>query len=112
MATFKYKNIIPAPPIGLFEVENIYKVTAPSPIVTQLVSVPSSKHVAEIIGKLWCKIKALKALTGTHIKTLVRVQTGKLASSEFHMRNLMITQNLSPHVAPKRCPSQSGQVTH
>jgi len=88
VATFKYKNVIPAPTIGLFEAENIYKVTAPSPIVAQLVSVPSSKHVAEIIGKLQCKIKALKALTGTQIKTLVSVQTRKLASSEFHMRNL------------------------
>jgi len=54
----KIKNITPALLIGLF-----------SPIV---VSVPTSEHVAEIIGKLGHKIKALQELTDTYIKTPVR----------------------------------------
>jgi len=66
----KIKNITPALPIGLF-----------SPIVTELVSVPTSEHIAEIIGKLGCKIKVLQELTDTYIKTPVRgeefIITGK-----------------------------------
>ncbi|GIY18148.1 RNA-binding protein MEX3D [Caerostris extrusa] len=36
------------------------------------VPVPSSEHVAEIVGRQGCKIKALRAKTNTYIKTPVR----------------------------------------
>ncbi|NXC36249.1 MEX3C ligase, partial [Campylorhamphus procurvoides] len=39
---------------------------------TECVSVPSSEHVAEIVGRQGCKIKALRAKTNTYIKTPVR----------------------------------------
>ncbi|KAG8456763.1 hypothetical protein GDO86_002517 [Hymenochirus boettgeri] len=38
----------------------------------QLVPVPTSEHVAEIVGRQGCKIKALRAKTNTYIKTPVR----------------------------------------
>ncbi|XP_030647437.1 RNA-binding E3 ubiquitin-protein ligase MEX3C [Chanos chanos] len=40
--------------------------------VTECVGVPSSEHVAEIVGRQGCKIKALRAKTNTYIKTPVR----------------------------------------
>lgn len=40
--------------------------------VTESVPVPSSEHVAEIVGRQGCKIKALRAKTNTYIKTPVR----------------------------------------
>ncbi|KAM6958770.1 RNA-binding E3 ubiquitin-protein ligase MEX3C-like [Aplochiton taeniatus] len=39
---------------------------------TECISVPSSEHVAEIVGRQGCKIKALRAKTNTYIKTPVR----------------------------------------
>lgn len=39
---------------------------------TECVNVPSSEHVAEIVGRQGCKIKALRAKTNTYIKTPVR----------------------------------------
>ncbi|XP_071585814.1 RNA-binding E3 ubiquitin-protein ligase MEX3C-like [Heliangelus exortis] len=39
---------------------------------TEGVPVPSSEHVAEIVGRQGCKIKALRAKTNTYIKTPVR----------------------------------------
>ncbi|KAG2465521.1 RNA-binding E3 ubiquitin-protein ligase MEX3C [Polypterus senegalus] len=39
---------------------------------TECVGVPSSEHVAEIVGRQGCKIKALRAKTNTYIKTPVR----------------------------------------
>ncbi|KAM7023694.1 RNA-binding E3 ubiquitin-protein ligase MEX3C [Acridotheres tristis] len=51
---------------------------------TERVPVPSSEHVAEIVGRQGCKIKALRAKTNTYIKTPVRgkepvfVVTGRL----------------------------------
>ncbi|KAL3069486.1 hypothetical protein niasHS_018211 [Heterodera schachtii] len=39
---------------------------------TESVEVPSSEHVAEIVGRQGCKIKALRAKTNTYIKTPVR----------------------------------------
>lgn len=52
--------------------------------VTESVEVPTSEHVAEIVGRQGCKIKALRAKTNTYIKTPVRgedpifVVTGRL----------------------------------
>lgn len=40
--------------------------------ITENVPVPSSEHVAEIVGRQGCKIKALRAKTNTYIKTPVR----------------------------------------
>uniref|UniRef100_F1KRY5 RNA-binding protein MEX3B n=2 Tax=Ascaris TaxID=6251 RepID=F1KRY5_ASCSU len=40
--------------------------------ITESVEVPSSEHVAEIVGRQGCKIKALRAKTNTYIKTPVR----------------------------------------
>ncbi|KAM4810081.1 RNA-binding protein MEX3D [Rhinophrynus dorsalis] len=40
--------------------------------MTERVPVPSSEHVAEIVGRQGCKIKALRAKTNTYIKTPVR----------------------------------------
>lgn len=50
---------------------------------SESVEVPSSEHVAEIVGRQGCKIKALRAKTNTYIKTPIRgedpvfVVTGK-----------------------------------
>uniref|UniRef100_A0A1I7TXK4 KH domain-containing protein n=1 Tax=Caenorhabditis tropicalis TaxID=1561998 RepID=A0A1I7TXK4_9PELO len=40
--------------------------------VTESVDVPTSEHVAEIVGRQGCKIKALRAKTNTYIKTPIR----------------------------------------
>ena len=48
------------------------KTTTSSQNVTESVPVPSSEHVAEIVGRQGCKIKALRAQTNTSIKTPVR----------------------------------------
>ncbi|XP_069597950.1 RNA-binding protein MEX3B-like [Ranitomeya imitator] len=40
--------------------------------MTEGVPVPSSEHVAEIVGRQGCKIKALRAKTNTYIKTPLR----------------------------------------
>ncbi|CAF0719402.1 unnamed protein product [Brachionus calyciflorus] len=40
--------------------------------ITESVHVPSSEHVAEIVGRQGCKIKALRAKTNTYIKTPIR----------------------------------------
>ncbi|GMR54351.1 hypothetical protein PMAYCL1PPCAC_24546 [Pristionchus mayeri] len=40
--------------------------------ITETVEVPSSEHVAEIVGRQGCKIKALRAKTNTYIKTPIR----------------------------------------
>jgi hypothetical protein len=45
---------------------------AASQNITESVPVPSSEHVAEIVGRQGCKIKALRAKTNTYIKTPVR----------------------------------------
>ncbi|XP_047506198.1 RNA-binding protein MEX3B [Pieris napi] len=46
--------------------------TKKSQNMTECVPVPSSEHVAEIVGRQGCKIKALRAKTNTYIKTPVR----------------------------------------
>lgn len=40
--------------------------------MTETVRVPTSEHVAEIVGRQGCKIKALRAKTNTYIKTPAR----------------------------------------
>ncbi|XP_029038647.1 RNA-binding protein MEX3B-like [Osmia lignaria lignaria] len=55
-------------PAGVFEEARSKK----SQNMTECVPVPSSEHVAEIVGRQGCKIKALRAKTNTYIKTPVR----------------------------------------
>ncbi|KAG5841463.1 hypothetical protein ANANG_G00199760 [Anguilla anguilla] len=55
-----------------FEVEHPALVRRKSVNTTECVAVPSSEHVAEIVGRQGCKIKALRAKTNTYIKTPVR----------------------------------------
>ncbi|XP_015511586.1 RNA-binding protein MEX3B [Neodiprion pinetum] len=57
-----------ATPASVFEEARSKK----SQNMTECVPVPSSEHVAEIVGRQGCKIKALRAKTNTYIKTPVR----------------------------------------
>lgn len=62
--------------LALFEAEQIQQQQQQprkkSVNMTECVPVPSSEHVAEIVGRQGCKIKALRAKTNTYIKTPVR----------------------------------------
>ncbi|XP_067839715.1 RNA-binding E3 ubiquitin-protein ligase MEX3C [Heptranchias perlo] len=62
--------------LSLFEAEQIQlqqqQPRKKSVNMTECVPVPSSEHVAEIVGRQGCKIKALRAKTNTYIKTPVR----------------------------------------
>jgi hypothetical protein len=51
---------------------NSLRVAISSRNVTESVEVPSSEHVAEIVGRQGCKIKKLRAETNTYIKTPIR----------------------------------------
>ncbi|KAG7481501.1 hypothetical protein MATL_G00067360 [Megalops atlanticus] len=55
-----------------FEIEQPPLARRKSVNTTECVAVPSSEHVAEIVGRQGCKIKALRAKTNTYIKTPVR----------------------------------------
>ncbi|XP_057687507.1 RNA-binding protein MEX3B-like [Corythoichthys intestinalis] len=57
---------------GCFEAEALLLARRKSVNTTECVEVPSSEHVAEIVGRQGCKIKALRAKTNTYIKTPVR----------------------------------------
>ncbi|XP_060089105.1 LOW QUALITY PROTEIN: RNA-binding protein MEX3D-like [Heteronotia binoei] len=62
---------------------------------TECVTVPSSEHVAEIVGRQGCKIKALRAKTNTYIKTPVRgeepvfIVTGRKEDVEMAKREIL-----------------------
>ncbi|XP_053134450.1 RNA-binding protein MEX3A [Hemicordylus capensis] len=66
----------PAPPSEAGKLCVLYKEAElrlkSSSNTTECVPVPSSEHVAEIVGRQGCKIKALRAKTNTYIKTPVR----------------------------------------
>ncbi|XP_033224673.1 RNA-binding protein MEX3B [Belonocnema kinseyi] len=62
------ENQLQATPTNVFEEARSKK----SQNMTECVPVPSSEHVAEIVGRQGCKIKALRAKTNTYIKTPVR----------------------------------------
>lgn len=88
--------------------------------MTECVAVPSSEHVAEIVGKQGCKIKTLRAKTNTYIKTPIRgeepvfVITGRkedvenakaeIVSAADHFTQIRAQRRLHP-------PAQPGQVT-
>lgn len=55
-----------------YEAESALLARRKSVNTTECVAVPSSEHVAEIVGRQGCKIKALRAKTNTYIKTPVR----------------------------------------
>uniref|UniRef100_A0A3Q2X8H5 Mex-3 RNA binding family member D n=1 Tax=Hippocampus comes TaxID=109280 RepID=A0A3Q2X8H5_HIPCM len=63
--------------------------------MTECVPVPSSEHVAEIVGRQGCKIKALRAKTNTYIKTPVRgeepvfIVTGRREDVEMAKREIV-----------------------
>ncbi|XP_038161344.1 RNA-binding protein MEX3B-like [Cyprinodon tularosa] len=59
-------------PPGVYEAEHSLLSRRKSVNTTECVAVPSSEHVAEIVGRQGCKIKALRAKTNTYIKTPVR----------------------------------------
>ena len=56
-------------------IEELMRASKTSQNVTESVPVPSSEHVAEIVGRQGCKIKALRAKTNTYIKTPIRGET-------------------------------------
>ncbi|KAM5194289.1 RNA-binding protein MEX3D [Mantella aurantiaca] len=63
--------------------------------MTEGVPVPTSEHVAEIVGRQGCKIKALRAKTNTYIKTPVRgeepvfIVTGRKEDVEMAKREIL-----------------------
>merc|ERR1712045_861801 len=57
---------------GSGSLEDLKNTQRRSQNMTECVPVPSSEHVAEIVGRQGCKIKALRAKTNTYIKTPVR----------------------------------------
>ncbi|XP_053304197.1 RNA-binding E3 ubiquitin-protein ligase MEX3C [Spea bombifrons] len=95
----------------------------------ELVPVPSSEHVAEIVGRQGCKIKALRAKTNTYIKTPVRgeepifVVTGRkedvamakreILSAAEHFSMIRASRNKNgPSAASMQCaPNLPGQTT-
>eukprot|EP00918_Siedleckia_nematoides_P081983 GHVU01179708.1.p1 GENE.GHVU01179708.1~~GHVU01179708.1.p1 ORF type:complete len:541 (+),score=34.79 GHVU01179708.1:121-1743(+) len=96
--------------------------------MTECVPVPSSEHVAEIVGRQGCKIKALRAKTNTYIKTPVRgeepvfVVTGRkedvgcakreILSAAEHFSQIRASRrqgSVSTNSPPS--PSSPGQVT-
>jgi len=90
--------------------------------------VPSSEHVAEIVGRQGCKIKALRAKTNTYIKTPVRgeepvfVVTGRkedvtkakkeiLSAAEHFSQIRASRKNMAGTLSPPGPPSVPGHVT-
>ncbi|KAG8180707.1 hypothetical protein JTE90_005804 [Oedothorax gibbosus] len=96
---------------------------------TECVPVPSSEHVAEIVGRQGCKIKALRAKTNTYIKTPVRgeepvfVVTGRKedvsaakreilsAAEHFSQIRAQRKNNMNGSLAPGPNSSIPGQTT-
>ncbi|KAI5930895.1 RNA-binding protein MEX3D [Manis javanica] len=83
------------PPTLLAEQMNMVGSRRKSVNMTECVPVPSSEHVAEIVGRQGCKIKALRAKTNTYIKTPVRgeepvfIVTGRKEDVEMAKREIL-----------------------
>lgn len=81
--------------------------------MTECVPVPSSEHVAEIVGRQGCKIKALRAKTNTYIKTPVRgeepvfVVTGRKEDVGAAKREIL---SAAEHFSQIRASRRSGGV--
>jgi len=76
--------------------------------VTMTVDVPSSEHVAEIVGRQGCKIKALRAKTNTYIKTPVRGEdpvftvTGRIEDVVEAKREISLAADHFTHIRATR----------
>ncbi len=87
---------------------------ATSQNVTESVPVPSSEHVAEIVGRQGCKIKALRAKTNTYIKTPVRgeapmfVITGRKEDVHTAKREIQLAADHFSQIRARRGGSGSG----
>ncbi|XP_051554593.1 RNA-binding protein MEX3B-like [Myxocyprinus asiaticus] len=77
--------------------------------MTECVPVPTSEHVAEIVGRQGCKIKALRAKTNTYIKTPVRgedpvfIVTGRREDVEMAKREIISAAEHFSMIRASRC---------
>ncbi|XP_026109731.1 RNA-binding protein MEX3B-like [Carassius auratus] len=90
--------------------------------MTECVPVPTSEHVAEIVGRQGCKIKALRAKTNTYIKTPVRgeepvfIVTGRREDVEMAKREIISAAEHFSMIRASRCkagangPGSSGSL--
>jgi len=127
-AATKTKSIvIPTKPPGHSNIEEMMMTTAAqirelkanssstSQNVTESVPVPSSEHVAEIVGRQGCKIKALRAKTNTYIKTPVRgeapmfVITGRKEDVHTAKREIQLAADHFSQIRARRGVSSGGQ---
>ncbi|CAF3911215.1 unnamed protein product [Rotaria magnacalcarata] len=69
---FDHQQKLSSPPPSLLSSSTYDSIGKRSQNMTECVPVPSSEHVAEIVGRQGCKIKALRTKTNTYIKTPVR----------------------------------------
>ncbi|KAI1882963.1 hypothetical protein AGOR_G00240290 [Albula goreensis] len=82
--------------------------------MTECVPVPSSEHVAEIVGRQGCKIKALRAKTNTYIKTPVRgeepvfIVTGRREDVEMAKREILSAAEHFSMIRASRCKAGGG----
>ncbi|XP_052854986.1 RNA-binding protein MEX3A [Drosophila gunungcola] len=85
--------------------------------MTECVPVPSSEHVAEIVGRQGCKIKALRAKTNTYIKTPVRgeepvfVVTGRKEDVNKAKREILSAADHFSLIRASRKPISDGHST-
>lgn len=126
--TSKTKSIIiPTKPAGHSNIEEMMMTTAAqirdlkansastSQNVTESVPVPSSEHVAEIVGRQGCKIKALRAKTNTYIKTPVRgeapmfVITGRKEDVHTAKREIQLAADHFSQIRARRGVGSGGQ---
>lgn len=82
--------------------------------MTECVPVPSSEHVAEIVGRQGCKIKALRAKTNTYIKTPVRgeepvfIVTGRREDVEMAKLEIVSAAEHFSMIRASRCKAGAG----
>jgi hypothetical protein len=83
---------------------------------TECVPVPSSEHVAEIVGRQGCKIKALRAKTNTYIKTPVRgeepvfVVTGRKEDVNAAKREILSAAEHFSQIRAQRKSNLNGSI--
>ncbi|KAI0989800.1 hypothetical protein GJ496_009994 [Pomphorhynchus laevis] len=91
--------------------------TRPSLNVTDCVSVPSSEHVAEIVGRQGCKIKALRNRTNTYIKTPTRgenpvfIITGRRNDVAKAKSDILLAAEHFTHIRASRVPNKLVSTT-
>ncbi|CAG2168661.1 unnamed protein product [Oppiella nova] len=96
-----------------FEADNRNK---KSQNTTECVPVPSSEHVAEIVGRQGCKIKALRAKTNTYIKTPVRgeepvfVVTGRKEDVNAAKREILSAAEHFSQIRAQRKSNLNGSI--